>query len=331
MPKKIDSSTNASMKLLGLFVLLLFSGRRFSLSELARKFSCSKQTILRLIDQLSVSREMPVRILVERQGRENLYWAAGSRRPLNVSIRPESIQKLFLCHEAVCHLLPESFRRDIEETIRRTTVLLDDFDSRPLATGSYVSGMPKGRIDYSGKQETLRTLMKAITRCQVCKAVYHAPKHKAAKEYSFVPQLLAVYRDALYVRGYSFPEGEENKTFAVHRFESVELTPIRHKPRTAAAAAESKPFGFMQGSPFLLKVEFMPPVAAYVEERIWSDDQKLELKRNGNLVLSFSATDEREVLAWILSFGKYAKILEPAGLADSMKDELKSLGRLYAP
>ena len=51
MPEKKDPYSSPAMKVLRLYILLLFSGRKYSLAELARKFDCSKQTILRMIGQ----------------------------------------------------------------------------------------------------------------------------------------------------------------------------------------------------------------------------------------------------------------------------------------
>ena len=48
MPAKIDLYKSYGEKLIGLFVKLLFSGEKYSLTELAQMFSCSKQTVLRL-------------------------------------------------------------------------------------------------------------------------------------------------------------------------------------------------------------------------------------------------------------------------------------------
>lgn len=49
MPEKIDSYRSYGKKGISLFAKLLFTGRSYSLSELATHFACSKQTILRLI------------------------------------------------------------------------------------------------------------------------------------------------------------------------------------------------------------------------------------------------------------------------------------------
>ncbi len=52
MPAKRDPYKSYGEKLIGLFVRLLFSGESHSLTELAKMLECSKQTVLRLIDNI---------------------------------------------------------------------------------------------------------------------------------------------------------------------------------------------------------------------------------------------------------------------------------------
>ncbi len=61
-PKRTRHSPDRSYgeKLISLFAKLLFTGRRYSLTELARSLGCSKQTVLRLIDDISLAYEVPI-------------------------------------------------------------------------------------------------------------------------------------------------------------------------------------------------------------------------------------------------------------------------------
>ena len=54
MPKKLDPYASSAQKVLGLYSLLLFTGRSYSLGQLAGLFSCSKQTVLRMMEQIFV-------------------------------------------------------------------------------------------------------------------------------------------------------------------------------------------------------------------------------------------------------------------------------------
>ncbi|HOO47409.1 MAG TPA: HTH domain-containing protein, partial [Deltaproteobacteria bacterium] len=52
MPEKIDYYSSYGQKLITLFAKLLFSGESHSLTELSQRLRCSKQTVLRLVEDI---------------------------------------------------------------------------------------------------------------------------------------------------------------------------------------------------------------------------------------------------------------------------------------
>lgn len=71
MPRKIDKDRTYGQKLISLFANLLFSGESHSLTELSKMLQCSKQTVLRLVNDISLT----YNILIEesKQGNRNYY------------------------------------------------------------------------------------------------------------------------------------------------------------------------------------------------------------------------------------------------------------------
>ncbi len=55
MPPKRDPYRSYGQKLITLFTKLLFTGRRYSLIELCESMDCSKQTVMRLIEDINMS------------------------------------------------------------------------------------------------------------------------------------------------------------------------------------------------------------------------------------------------------------------------------------
>lgn len=55
MAKKLDSYKSYGQKLMSLFVRLMFSGECVSLTDLALMENCSKQTIIRLLNDIRMS------------------------------------------------------------------------------------------------------------------------------------------------------------------------------------------------------------------------------------------------------------------------------------
>ena len=71
MPAKRDPYKSYGEKLIGLFVRLLFSGESHSLTELAKMLECSKQTVLRLIDNIRKSYGIDIEEI--KKGNKNFY------------------------------------------------------------------------------------------------------------------------------------------------------------------------------------------------------------------------------------------------------------------
>ena len=294
MPEKKDPHASPAMKVLRLYAMLLFSGRKFSLSDLARKCGCSKQTVLRMIEQINLSKWEQVDSW-EDDGQRYYRAKTPQQRP-NLSLDVEAIQHLLLCRDIVWHLLPPVFRHEIEETIFKTTVLLPEFGDRSEAMASLARNYSKGVIDYSKCQEILTSLLEAIQKHRICEVTYRASSSKTSNM-ALAPLRLIAYRDGLYIKGrlekaLASPEGYFDPTLAVHRIISLKATDRTFARPKNRSKRNGRTFGFMPGKAFAVKVRFKQPAACYVAERVWSDDQKLTTQRDGGLELQFTATSQ---------------------------------------
>jgi proteasome accessory factor B len=71
-----------------------------------------------------------------------------------------------------------------------------------------------------------------------------------------------------------------------------------------------------------IKVRFFPPVVRYVSESTWHASQELTPQPDGSLLAQFDLGDTTEIKSWILSFGRYAHVLEPEELRAEMAAEI---------
>ena len=92
------------LRLLQMYALLCSSNRRYSLARLAGLFGCSRQTILRMADQLQRVPGIPLETWKENGERH--YRVPPGRPPALVSLDIESIRHLMLCRDIVRHLTP---------------------------------------------------------------------------------------------------------------------------------------------------------------------------------------------------------------------------------
>ncbi|MDY5905060.1 MAG: WYL domain-containing protein, partial [Succinivibrio sp.] len=72
------------------------------------------------------------------------------------------------------------------------------------------------------------------------------------------------------------------------------------------------------------------PVATYLIDRIFSDDQKITVDHvNKTLTLEFTASNIIELQSFIYSFGAKVKVIEPANIVDVVKEQVKKLVEMY--
>ena len=84
-------------------------------------------------------------------------------------------------------------------------------------------------------------------------------------------------------------------------------------------------FGVHSGSGewFDVRVRFDAVVARYVSETCWHPTQRLVPQRDGWLIAEFRLNNAEELRSWALGFGSHATVLEPLGLRNAMREELR--------
>lgn len=336
MPPKKNSDGNPTRNAVTLFSILLFSGRAYSLKRLAEILDCSRQTVLRLIDQIEMSGRANIRKWT--QDGQSFYQIETPQSRPQTTLSPKEVEQLVLCREWLRHLLPQGIRQGLELATEKSAVLLENYETRPEALTPLGHSAVKGRIDYAGFENILETLTTAIRKHQVVEAVYTSPHREEPKTHLIVPARLVAFHEALYVRGWivtprGVPEVTSVITLAVHRLQSV--TPTRRSLAEDAvnelpSVDENGYFGMaQQRPPFEVKARFFGGGARYVRERQWSTDCTMEDERDGSLVMTFTAQSELEVVKWILGFGVEAELLAPPFLREKVRDELRGALAFY--
>ncbi len=325
MPSKIDQFASPTQKTLNLFSLLLFTGKKFSLSQLAKILECSKQTVLRITGELSRTRNINLRDWIENGQR--WFQIESSPRP-HVSLSSREIQFLRICKEFVWHLLPKGISEEVEGALNKTTALLPNKEDCTTALDSICAVSVKGVIDYTPFQDIIETTLRAIRDRNICEITYQGPYRPEPRISHFAPIKMLSYRESLYVVGFSVtergnPEMLYKTTFSIQRIKSITILNINHNFEILEDDKKNFFFGFMENEPFLVSVRFTSQVAQYIKERKWSDNQIIKEHRDGSVLLEFMAQSAPEVISWILSFGKEAKLIKPKRLKQQIADELR--------
>ena len=323
MPEK-----TATEKVLGLYTLLLLSSRAWSLAELARHFSCSKPTMLRLLDRIErlegVALKAELRL---EEGRwQKWYWLdrpLNSRERAHLRFSAEDMRLLAFCRALAAPFLSADMGRLLDDNLRRASALFADGQPGE-AGGPYVQPAMLGSIDYAPFAEILNTLLRAIQERLVCEITY---ARKPDRSYEMAVTRLVSGHGALYAHGWKVTDKGRVAPvhplfFAVHRLSAVRLTRRAHELDTPV---EEPGFGVADGTPFRVRLAISPEMANHVRERIFGADQQLEEAANGGVILSFQARSKMELLAWVLSLGRHARVQEPAWFAREVRDEARAI------
>ncbi|MDR2605140.1 MAG: WYL domain-containing protein [Desulfovibrio sp.] len=336
MPPK-QSEAKPAEKLLALYTLLLFNGgRQFSLKELARRPDCSKQAVLRLVDQLETAEYG--KIVYAKLGREAFYSIERPRRLPQISLTAEGIYQLALCRNLILHLLPQYLRRQTEKTLRETAAFADEEVSPDNIVTS--RAYTKGSIDYSPFQAQLKIFMRALHHRQVCRVVYQKSLCAEPRGFCFAPKRLIAYHETFFLLGWEvtdkgLPRAKYDNPLSLylHRCREVEIEQRRaeHLPLPDSRQNEDDAdlFGIMRGEPFIVRASFSAEAATYVHERRWSRNQTAQVHEDGSVTLEFEAQSEPEVISRLQGFGIRATVEEPAWLRKEIGAQAAELAEKY--
>jgi predicted DNA-binding transcriptional regulator YafY len=314
------------LRLVQMYVLLSSTGRPYTLGRLADIFRCSRQTILRMMEQVQCIPQASVESWLE--GKERLYRIPISTGQENVALTSETIQYLLLCQKVVSHLFPLDDSASGANSGHAGSPSPSNENGFP---GEFAKSWVKGHIDYRPFKETLLDIHKALREQRLCNLTYQAHTKKDPKQYLIAPSSIVVYREALYLRCQLYdpkdqPSGDF-RTFAVHRIRGISLCKEAYD---ADQIEEREPyFGFPYHEPIKVRVAFWGGAANYIEERTWSEDQKVARSRDGKVTLSFTTTSRLEVISWVLGFGGEAELLSPKDLREELVKKVNDIGGRY--
>jgi len=92
----------------------------------------------------------------------------------------------------------------------------------------------------------------------------------------------------------------------------------------------ARSFGvFHGGGEVHVKIRFSAEAARYVQESKWHPSQQLSPQADGSLVAEFDLDGTEEIKRWVLSFGRWAEVVEPKELRHELGQEIEGLVARY--
>jgi len=334
MAKKLNYYRGYGEKLISLFARLLFSMESYSLTELSRMLDCSKQTVMRLVNDIRMAYGVDIEESAKGNRKYYRLVTKGKSTPV-IPLTSSELNALHMCKTFTEHLLGESFFNEATRALEKTIPLLSGEGKLP---SRHFASFSTGTIDYTPHQENIRALIEAMNAKKICRITYQAIMQKKAKTYHVKPLKIFSYRDTIYLHarlakepGKAYREPKFDPLLAIHRLKKVEMTErcFEYPADYDFNEVFDRSFGLVKEDSFEVEIEFQGWAADYVAERTWSPDQKISKVGDDKIRITFSASSEVELIAWILSFGEEAKVLQPEWVVEEIINKIKRTAARY--
>ncbi len=225
------------------------------------------------------------------------------------------------------------FHDDMEAVFRKVNSVLPPRYAAHMERIAHVSlPLLQGGRDYGRAAEQLKSLREALLFQYRVTILYDAKGKGTPASYEVEPYTLLFYKGGLYLLGYAVNR-RALRTFAVERIAAVDVgrerfeIPEDFRPEEQLQSA----FGIVDEAPLTVRVRFAPAIAHAIRDRVWHPSQHLEAEEDGSVVLTFTAGGRMEIVAWLLSYGRHAELLEPAELRAEVAQQAREMASRYAP
>jgi predicted DNA-binding transcriptional regulator YafY len=286
-----------------------------TVDELVEECQVNRRTIYRDLQALL---DAGYPLVSERQeDRFVLYrFISGFSKIPPITFSLEELMTLYLCRGQLDFLQGTPFQDDLEAIFSRVR---SNMPPRSVAHLERIAEASSPRFhgfkDYSQQHQLLKYLRQALLLQQRC-LINYRPAKRQRESYLIDCYTLLFFNNGLYIGGYAHNR-KALRLFAIERIESVELrderfeVPEDYRVEMLTGSA----FGLIdEGEAQQLELSFSPEVAHLVRERIWHPEQQIEEAMDGSLILRFSASGDKEILAWLYSFIPYVRVISPVSL-----------------
>lgn len=310
-------------------IRLLEARRGLTLDELAEECDVDRRTIHR---DLNAVEEAGYTLTTEWQEGKKVYsFLTKSRNIPPITFTLNQLLTLYLLRSLGNYLAATPFQAEIEELFRGIRSVLPDRYAAHLERIARVS-LPvlHGARDYSAAASHLEGLQRALLHQYRIRLIYAKKGVKEAEEYDVDPYTLVFHKGGIYLLGHAHNR-RAMRLFALERIRGVEVSrqrfeiPADYKPEDHF----SRSFGLVGETPMKVGVRFSSEIAHTVKERVWMPGQRLRTDSAGRVTIEFEAAGEMELVAWILSYGAFAEVLEPPELRREVKRQVREMRQFY--
>lgn len=294
-----------------------------TVDELAEECGVTRRTIYRDLDAIRDA-GYPLVSNPEADGRTLYSFITGYKNLPPITFSLDELMTLYLCRGQLGFLNGTPFQDDLDDIFGRIHSSLPPRSVAHLERiAETVSPKFQGERDYAAKKAMLKDLRRALLY-QYRIDLFYTPARRATETYRFDPYTLLFYEGALYLGGYAHNR-QALRLFLVDRIEQVTVLEDRFEVPEEFSAGDltGSSFGLIDEKQQTVKVRFGAEVGHLIRERVWHPSQNIIEEKDGALTLTFEASGEKEILAWLFSYLPHVQVLEPESLRTEFYQSLQ--------
>ena len=312
-------------------IRILESRQGVTVHDLAEELDVDRRTIHR---GLNAVEQAGYTLTSEwQEGRKVYSFLTRSRNIPPIVFSLNQLMSLYLLRSMTAFFAGTPFQAEIDELFMLIRSVLPDRYVAHLEKIARVSlPLLQGARDYSAAGAHIEALQKALMQQFRVRLSYAKTARSSGEGYELDPYTLVFHKGGIYLLGYAHNRGGM-RLFALERIRGVEVSKQRfeiidgYEPDGYFRSS----FGLVNDRLMQVKVRFSAEVAHAVKDRIWRPGQRVKVDRSRRLTLEFEAAGEREIAAWILSYGQHAEVLEPPELRAEIARQVAEMNRIYHP
>jgi predicted DNA-binding transcriptional regulator YafY len=301
-----------------------------TIHELARLVRVSTRTIRR---DLQALQEAGFAVYDEGEANETKRWKLDARafQAVQEGLSIADVAALYVSRSLVEALPGWPLADELRSAFNKLERALNPRTLEFLSTlPQVISTKPGPRADAGSRVvETTRKLLDAIRDRHVLAMRYFSAASRRAKSYEVHPYRLALAQGGVYLVAW-VPLYDAFRTFAVDRIERLSVSEETFR-RTHELPADlfGASMGVFSGEAERVELEFDSRTAPFIHGKLFHPSQTVETLPDGSLRMTLDVSIDWALRSWLLGFGAGVRVISPASLAESLRDELKRAAGNY--
>lgn len=254
------------------------------------------------------------------------YWLPGRQYDF-ASVDLVDAVSLSLAGKVLESMLPAEMLHALGPKLEQAKRKLDLLDEHPMVRLTEKLRYVSNGLDFQApslRPGIMSSLQKALVEEHQIEVKY-APFNAKAKELRLHPLSLVQRGPVPYLVATAF-EYPDVRLYAIHRFESVEVTELKIKAAKGYSVDAILRKGIMEfgdGTTITLRAKLSDMLASYLSETPFSEEQKIQYK-DGGWHLTAKVHNSLQLQYWILSQAEHIQVIAPKALKETIHTRLKA-------